>query len=294
MRQMTQAVVRHPVVAKGPDALQREWTFVASDVPRWRHRLVAQTVLTQAHRRPPFICLREVVAKPAWILYFVYSPDGVLSDAQRFSLQRLRDHGLPVCIVQAGSVPESLAPELLRYADALYWKGLAGYDFSAYTLGLEAVARCSPGADVIVFNDSVFGPFADLRPLLRSAPWDLTGLTACAKVENHVQSYAFAIRQLTPQRLRRLRTVFFPAVVLEDRDDVIFCQETRFARVAASSMSVGARWYCAGDDATQSAPFELLEDGFPFVKRSLLTPRSAFADKVAVADYVAEATRRCG
>ena len=280
--------------APAPDGLERDWPFQASEVPLWRRRLVLQAVLSRSRRRPPSAMLREVSPRPVWALYFSYAPDGALGDVQRFSLERLRDQGFAVLVVQAATAPGLVDADLLpRYADALYWKGLAGYDFSAYTLGLEAIARHSPGADVLVLNDSVFGPFADLRPMLRSAPWELTGFTASGKFENHVQSYAFLLKNLTPQRLRRLRTVFLPALALEDRDDVIFCQETRLARVASHSMSVGARWYGRDSDPTQAAPFELLREGFPFVKRSLLTARSAFKDKQAMADYVAEATGRC-
>ena len=276
-----------------PAPLERDWTFQPSEVPRWRRRQVVQALLTRTRRRPPFAVLREVTPRPVWALYFTYSPDGTLGDVQRFSLERLRDQGFAVLAVQAATAPGLVAAELPRYADALYWKGLAGYDFSAYTLGLEAIARHSPGADVLVLNDSVFGPFADLRPMLQAAPWELTGFTASGKIENHVQSYAFVLKNLTPQRLRQLRPVLFPVLALEDRDDVIFCQETRLARVASRSMSVGAHWYGADSDPTQSAPFELVEQGFPFVKRSLLTARSSFRDKPAMADLVAEATRRC-
>lgn len=290
-----QASVRGSAHALAPvlGGLERDWAFRASEVPFWRRRLVLRAMLLRSRRRPAFLVLREVSSRPVWALYFNYAPDGVLGDVQRFSLERLRDQGFAVLVVQAAAAPGLVDTDLPRHADALYWKGLAGYDFSAYTLGLEAIARHSPGADVLVLNDSVFGPFADLRPMLRSAPWEMTGFTASGAIENHVQSYAFVLKNLTPQRLRRLRTVFLPALALVDRDDVIFCQETRLARVASHSMSVGARWYGCDSDPTQAAPFDLLREGFPFVKRSLLTVRSAFKEKQAMADYVVEATARC-
>ena len=60
---------------------------------------------------------------------------------------------------------------------------------------------------------------------------------------------------------------------------MISCQETRFARVAAKSMSVGAHWYMSAGDPTQVVPFELIDGGHPFIKKSLLEARSSFNDK---------------
>ena len=204
------------------DGLERDWPFRASEVPPWRRRLVFQAMLSRSRRRPPSVMLLEVPPRPVWAFYFSYALDGVLGDVQRFSLERLRDQGFAVLVVQAAAAPGLVDAGLLRYADALYWKGLAGYDFSAYTLGLEAIARHSPDADPLVLDDSVFGPFADQRPMLQSTPWELTGFTASGKSENHMQSCAFLLKNLTPQRLRRSRMVFIPAVALVDRDDVDF------------------------------------------------------------------------
>ncbi|MDO8903179.1 hypothetical protein [Hydrogenophaga sp.] len=40
---------------------------------------------------------------------------------------------------------------------ALYWKTETGSDFSACAVALSELARLSPGADVWVKNDPVFG-----------------------------------------------------------------------------------------------------------------------------------------
>jgi hypothetical protein len=54
--------------------------------------------------------------------------------------------------------------------------------------------------------------------------------------------------------------------------DVIQVQETRFARVAARSLRVGAYWFAEKEqvlDPTLFRPIELITAGFPFLKRSL-------------------------
>ena len=69
---------------------------------------------------------------------------------------------------------------------------------------------------------------------------------------------------------------------------MITCQESRMARVASRSMSVGAYWYLEDGDPTQTAPFELIDAGYPFFKRSLCEARSPYVDKQRALNFVAE------
>lgn len=255
------------------------WDFEPSIVPLWRYRQVLEALLRRGIRSPESFPIKEVVQRSLWALYFIYLPDGKLTNAHRHSLFQLRFQGFGVFVVVATKDVRCVPAELTDLADAVYWKALPGYDFSAYKLGLSVLARRSEGATVLVMNDSVLGPICDVVHLTTQAPWDLTGFTASGRIENHIQSYAFVLNNLTLDRLRRLRYVLFPFIACGGRDDVITCQESRMARVASGSMSVGAYWYLPDGDPTQIAPFELMEAGYPFIKRSLIEFRSPFADK---------------
>jgi lipopolysaccharide biosynthesis protein len=261
--------------------LTANWTFTPCHVARWERRQALETLWQFAHKRPPALTIKAVTKRQTWVVFFMYAPDGMLRTSHRFTLARLREQGLSVCVVCATSSPHLLPQELAGYCDALYWKGLSGYDFSGYTLALREISRRSPGADVLVLNDSVFGPFADLRQVIASAPWDLTGFTASNQITNHIQSYAFILRSVEKPRMARLSTVFFPYFAMSDVTAVIRLQETRLARVAARHMNVGAFWF--GDcnevvDPSLVRPLALLEAGFPFLKRSLLGKHQSFVD----------------
>jgi len=131
---------------------------------------------------------------------------------------------LPILVVCSCADGRRMLADLPGPCDALLWKAMPGYDFSACTLALRHLRHLShpsPGADVIVMNDSVFGPFTPLRPVLEISRWDLTGFTASNELTNHVQSYAFCLRGVTLARM---------------------------ARVAARAMMVGALWV---SDATR-------------------------------------------
>jgi hypothetical protein len=154
--------------------------------------------------------------------------------------------------------------------DALYWKGLSGYDFSAYAIAISEVANRSPTADLYVMNDSVFGPLYDIEQSLTASKWDLLGFSATSAFENHVQSYAFFLRNVTSERVKVLSKVLSIHFAFDRFQDVVNCQETRFARVASSKLSVGALWYeGSGQDPSLIYGPSLVAAGFPFLKRSL-------------------------
>jgi len=255
------------------DGLVRDWTFQPLAASAYHGRQRIKNFVTRLRRAPPIRILRRADRAPAWILYFVFLPDGQLTPAHRFTIARLKAMDPKLMIVCAAPDPDVVPPELHERADALIWKGMSGFDFSGYAAGLRHLAARSAGADVLVFNDSVLGPFVDLTGFLARARWALTGFTASQFNGNHIQSYGFIIRDLTRRRLAALRSVFVPGLAFDDFDAVVLNQETRFAAVAARRMDVGAFWY-AGDarneDPTLFTPEILLDEGFPFIKKSAL------------------------
>lgn len=267
-----------------PSPLVKDWTFVPSS-SGFIVNLQAAFARAYTKPRPPHHALKQVRSYSHWLAYFLFLPDGKLGSHHLFTLQKLNELDRPLFIVCATPTLDMVPPELHQQADALYWKGLSGYDFSAYTLILEAISQHSSGGTALIMNDSMFGPFSDLEAALTSAPWDLTGFTASGLNGNHIQSYAFILKDVTPSRLECLRDVFPAGYAFDNVDAVIRRQEIRMARVAHRHMSVGAYFYTDGkaiDDPCLRCPFELLDAGFPFMKRSLLGKMSAFQPPQAV------------
>lgn len=255
------------------ESLELMWDFVPSKGAVFVHPWRRLTGIFYARPRPKHRVIRELTPNDAWLVYFAYLPASTLGPHHFFTLARLRDLGLPVFVICATPSDGQLPPEILDYSDALYWKHLSGYDFSAYTLAIEAIARHSPGASMLVMNDSMFGPFCDLRPFIKLTPWTLSGFTGSGSQENHIQSYSFILKDIDEHRVRQLRHVLYQRFSFSHVNPVISLQELRLARVAARAMPVGAFWYGDGnpiDDPCLRKPFELLDAGFPYMKRSLL------------------------
>jgi hypothetical protein len=267
--------------------VRRDWTYEPSS-PSWGIRYRRFKVMLRGRSpRPPHCIIREVTPESVWVVYFMYCPSGVAEPRHEYTLSRLREEGLSVLCVCATPSPEIVPDAAKMLSSALAWKGLGGYDFSAYRLGLELVSEYSSGARVLCLNDSMFGPFSSVRPLIEEAPWDLTGLTASALHENHIQSYAFVFSKIDRKRLEQLDAVLFPNAAYEDVEAVILNQENRLARIASEHMSVGAYWYSDGSvikDICLQRPLQLIDAGFPFLKRSLLGKMSHFQERGVIAD----------
>jgi len=268
----------------------RDWTYRPSGISLLTRLARLRALALGAGQFPAHSTMRPVTPKARWTCYFAYVPDGRLTAAHEFTLARLRALDAGLLVVCAAASPQDVPAAILDQADAVCWKALSGYDFSGYSVGLREVAKRSAHADVLVLNDSVLGPFGDLHAHFANAPWDLTGLTASAMVENHIQSYCFQIRDVTPVTLRQLRSVLPDRIAFNRGPDVVAFQETRMARVAAATMSVGALLYAdetIGDPSLQ-APIPLLQAGFPFLKLGLFTKAAKFADAETLCNLLDE------
>lgn len=260
-----------PIVRPFADA-HTHWSYVPSRprleivLRRWKARLARRQF-------PAWKTIKAPATTGRWILYFMYLPQGQLSVAHQFTLERLAMEPARLMIVCASPAEHPVLDALSNRCDALIWKELAGYDFSGYSVGLSSMASHCPGSDVFVLNDSMLGPFYALSPFMDHAPWRLTGLSASALEENHLQSFALVIRQLDASFMDAVSEVISQKWCYDTSDPVILLQETRLARVASRHMSVGAYWYTDGtrhNDLTLNAPEALIEAGFPLLKRSLL------------------------
>ncbi|WP_375288087.1 hypothetical protein [Sphingomonas sp.] len=275
-----------PLCPIGLDQLERNWQYRPSR-PDAVDRLRRLRALGRWQPAPAHECLVPIRgARDRWIVYFLFLPAGrSLDSAHRYTLARLRASGTGLLVVCAAARAADVPAELHGIADALYWKALGGFDFSAYALGLHAIAAANPGADVLVLNDSVFGPFGPIDALWPLMTWDLTGFTACGQVENHIQSYAFHLKNVTPQRMAGLAQVLPAGRAHDQYEPVVLRQETRLAVDAARRMSVGALWYGAPDltvDPSLFAAMPLVEAGFPFLKRALRTKHTGIYPDEAI------------
>ena len=251
--------------------LIRNWDFEPTRASTRIRALRLRNALLHRVAAPASELLKSGNGGARWAAYFVFLADGGLQPAHRFTLERLASTGRRLLVVCAAPNPAAVPGELIARSDICVWKALPGFDFSAYALALRTLAEYAPGAETLVLNDSVFGPFGDFESWLAPASWDLTGFTATANVENHLQSFAFQMREVTSVRIGELSPIL--GRTFDSFWDVVLNQENQFARVAARNMSVGALLYAPPGDSPDpmlQRALPLVRAGFPFLKRSLL------------------------
>jgi len=276
-----------------PASLTANWSFEPSD-PSITLAIKRAWKFTRFVRRFPEY---RVIVPPRggnlWAAYFAYLPDDRLRPYQQETLNRLKDTGFKVLCVCATSRKDRIPVEIHHVVDALCWKGFGGYDFSAYAIALQMLADDVPGASAVLLNDSMFGPFSDLRRHVFDARWRLSGFTASSAIENHLQSYAFIVHDVSRAYIDSLKDVFSLRFAYNNAGATILCRETRFARLAHHHMSVGAFFYADASrigDLCLTKPFDLVEWGFPFMKRSLLSKMQSFQKREDVLKCLSKAS----
>jgi putative colanic acid biosynthesis UDP-glucose lipid carrier transferase len=272
-------------IARPFPGVETHWTYVPSR-PRWDivwRRWPARMARQDA---PEWKLLTPPATTGRWLLYFMFLPHGQLSPQHRFTLERLAAEDARLMIVCACPPDHPVLSELKNHCDALCWKAVKGFDFSAYAIGLTVLAQHASGSDVLVLNDSMLGPFSPLVPFMEQARWRLSGLSASALEENHLQSFAFIVRQLNADVLKAIAPVMSTKWCYDTSGPVILLQETLLARVANHHVSVGAFWYTDGSryqDLCLNCPEQMLDAGFPLLKRSLFGKfASGFQDPSAM------------
>src|SRR6185437_8167860 len=126
-------------------------------------------------------------------LFAQYDPSGRIAPHVLRYLAHLAECGFAVHVACSGvaRLTDDDEAALRRIGATPHLRPNAGLDFGAWQELLRA--GCAEGApEVLLANDSVFGPFADLRPLLatmRARRLDAWGMVASTEGVWHLQSW---------------------------------------------------------------------------------------------------------
>lgn len=129
--------------------------------------------------------------------YCVYSHFDAGSRVERYVLHQLRElkaSGYEIVLVStAPGLSEQDVKALQTVCNTVCLRENVGYDFGSFKAGIGLLKQHGVKVErLLVANDSVFGPFNDLQPLLRSMERqdiDLYGLTDSHDHGYHLQSY---------------------------------------------------------------------------------------------------------
>lgn len=242
--------------------------------------------------QPKHILLQDkILRRDIWAIYFCFNPEGNAHPQNIFMLERLRDEGIGILTIVASHHSKNISQPFLDLSDLVIWKDTAGFDISALKIGLRHLALHHEGSDVIWINDSVFGPFNEIKDFLHKcgSNYDVLGMTQSYAVRPHFQSYSFFLRKISSSTVDSL----FPLTMNR-------CLDTHLSNVlvfetmmASNLVKARRRVFCWARpinrryDLTMAYPYELIDAGFPFIKRSIVGKFADGFDQVRAADFFA-------
>ena len=217
-----------------------------------------------------------------------WAPTSVLSHSVCTLVAQLRasDYDIVVVSTADGASPLEWPERTIPDRVTVLRRPNVGYDFGSWATALDRYPQIARAERVLLLNDSLVGPFESMRPLLesfhstRASAW---GVTESSQSGRHLQSYAlgFPTATLTDPEVQR----FWRSVRVErTKPAVIWRNEIGLSRLllrrglpieaAFSPDEVG----CRDLNPSINGWRRLLDLGFPFVKRELLTNPSVAED----------------
>lgn len=169
-----------------------------------------------------------------------------------------------------------------------------GYDFGSWATGLGSFPQIRRANRVLLTNDSLLGPFADISFLLDWACTpgpDIRAMTTSYQIVRHLQSFFLCFHNgiLDDAAWR----VFFNKIRVEPtKDDVVINYELGLSRHAFEQAYSWDSYISAPElklengNPTIEGWRELVEAGIPFVKRTMLTHPAAVEQAPAVIQFV--------
>lgn len=233
------------------------------------------------------------------LIYVVYDRRGELDPFVEHALAALRDQCAHILAVVNGSITDEARSRLAIVSDDILVRGNSGYDIWAHKEGLAHVGDLSGFDEVILANDTWFGPVRPFAPVFErmdAMPVHLWGMTDHAeqtpnpftgegRLPYHLQSFWLAARR--PLFLGEDWVAYWRDLPRMDRyEDAVLKHETIFTEhFTDRGYTARAAFPCADYPTDHPALFNadlLLDDGCPLLKRRPFFHYPPFLDRHAV------------
>jgi lipopolysaccharide biosynthesis protein len=159
-----------------------------------------------------------------------YDPEGVVDEYVVRLVKALRE----VCdlLVFVSASPGLLPSNVHVDADLVIVRENRGFDFSSWKAGLDAVPHWDRFDEIVLCNDSVYGPLSSLSgafDTMASDRCDFWGITDNREIDHHIQSY-FVVFRAPVIRSEAFRCFWNQMRPLSDKWHVIVDYEVALSR----------------------------------------------------------------
>jgi rhamnosyltransferase len=155
-----------------------------------------------------------------------FDRDGIIDPYVEFYLQRLSEVTDDIVFVTTSSLNTTNLEKLESLCTKIICRENVGYDFMSYKVGLAAYER-NEYDEVVICNDSVYGPFSPLGELMErmsSEACDYWGMSESFQFSHHLQSY-FIVFKKKALLSDVFRTFWDGVKVINSKADLILAYE---------------------------------------------------------------------
>ena len=156
------------------------------------------------------------------IIFAHYDKHKLVDDYVYFYLDKLQKVSNYMVFVSVVELTQNEINKLKTICDDVILRDNVGYDFMSYRVGLESFDH-KLYDEVVICNDSVYGPFYSLRVIfdsMQEKKCDFWGITSGDEIAYHLQSY-FVVFKKKVLHSKAFQKFWRDVEVLESKSDII-------------------------------------------------------------------------
>jgi hypothetical protein len=154
-----------------------------------------------------------------------------------YYLEKIVEAGFEIIFTSSSPIGYLTFVALQKVCSVIIEKDNMGVDFGAWKVALDVSGHGREFRSVLLANDSVLGPFSDLRPIVRKfalSGRDYFGLTKSFQRNEHIQSYFVLIDRRVLQS-EAWMDFWKTLLCYQDKEDIVDNYEIQFTRKLQSA-----------------------------------------------------------
>jgi lipopolysaccharide biosynthesis protein len=216
-------------------------------------------------------------------LFVTLARNGRVTEQSEFHARAWAQAGFELIMIIVTDDPESAREQSSNFAAGVFVRANRGYDFGAWAAVINQLPELRNASLLATVNDSVFGPvdsFSAMLVKVRQADADMIGTTESFEYRRHFQSFLLFFKEAALVNdafwrfWRNVRTVGRAVVIRQYETRLVETLERAGLRCVPLFPSQPAGHH----NQTLARWRELLDEGFPYLKVSLLRDNPLAAD----------------
>jgi glycosyltransferase involved in cell wall biosynthesis len=224
-------------------------------------------------------CTNSNKSKNRILIFSHFSRTSTIDDYVIYYLKHLSKLADIIFVSTAENLPDSELKKISTFTRTTIVKQNYGYDFGAWKTGLNELGdELNKYQELILCNDSVFGPLYDLEPIFKQMnekAYDIWGMSDNFEIDYHLQSF-FIVYSKKAFTHKVFKDIWNNFKIFIDKQTLIENCEIGFSRkLQDTELKISS--YCCAEDFNSYLNIThyywqdmILKKHYPFIKKELL------------------------